>query len=178
MQCKCHINNCYTVLFREQWQEKCLYIYRCNFFPGVSDAWLDESVVVELMNTEGWLYSVQFFFFLVRLEFEFRASCSQSWHSTSCATSPVHFTLVILEMRCRKLFVLASNCNSPDLSLPSSWDYKGEPLMPSCVQLFISHDWQIFPPNLGLSFILLTIFGRRLNVLLDQLTNLVFNREM
>jgi hypothetical protein len=39
-----------------------------------------------------------FFFFLVRLKFEVRASYLQSWHSIAWATPPVHFALVSLEM--------------------------------------------------------------------------------
>jgi hypothetical protein len=49
-------------------------------------------------------------------------SCSQSRHSTTWATLPAHFSLVILEMRgfpnC--LPRLASNCDPPYLSLLSS----------------------------------------------------------
>jgi hypothetical protein len=39
-----------------------------------------------------------FFFFLVGLGFEVRASCLQSRHSTAWAIPPVHFALVILEI--------------------------------------------------------------------------------
>jgi hypothetical protein len=47
-------------------------------------------------------------------------------------TPPVHYTLVILEMEVIKLFAwLASNSDPPDLSLPSSKDYKHESPTPS-----------------------------------------------
>jgi hypothetical protein len=39
-----------------------------------------------------------FFFFLVELGFELMALCLQSKHSTTLATLPIHFVLVILEM--------------------------------------------------------------------------------
>jgi hypothetical protein len=44
------------------------------------------------------------------------------------------FSLVILEME--TLFGLASNLNPPDFSLPSSWDYKHEPLVPGLSFIF------------------------------------------
>jgi hypothetical protein len=43
------------------------------------------------------LYSI-FLFFLVALGFDLRASLLQTRHSIACATSPVHFAPVILEM--------------------------------------------------------------------------------
>jgi hypothetical protein len=54
------------------------------------------------------------FVFLVGVGFELRASCLQSGCSTTCATPPVHFALVILEMESLELFAQA------DLELESS----------------------------------------------------------
>jgi hypothetical protein len=48
-----------------------------------------------------------FWVFLVGLGFEVRASWLQSRCFTASATPPVHFALVILEMRFLKLFVWA-----------------------------------------------------------------------
>jgi hypothetical protein len=56
-----------------------------------------------------------FFFFPMGQGFELRASHLQSRHSTTWATLPVHFALVILEMGSWKLFAGA------DLETQSSW---------------------------------------------------------
>jgi hypothetical protein len=62
-----------------------------------------------------------FFFFLVELGFKLRALCLQKKHSTACATPPVDFALVILEMSLvNYLPGLASNYNPSDFSLPNS----------------------------------------------------------
>jgi hypothetical protein len=46
-------------------------------------------------------------YFFVELEFELRASHLQQRYSTTYATFPVHFGLVILEMGSHKLFAKA-----------------------------------------------------------------------
>jgi hypothetical protein len=46
-------------------------------------------------------------FFLVGLVFELKPSLLQSRHSTTWATPPVHFALVILEMGYQELFARA-----------------------------------------------------------------------
>jgi hypothetical protein len=54
---------------------------------------------------------ITFFFFFGGtrgLEFELRASCLQSRHTTISATPTVHFALVILKMGSYELFALAS----------------------------------------------------------------------
>jgi hypothetical protein len=49
---------------------------------------------------------------------------------------PVHVALVILEMGGG---LMTSNRDPPDLSLPSSWDYRREPPTPDCIMyIFMS----------------------------------------
>jgi hypothetical protein len=59
------------------------------------------------------------FFFIVGVGFEFKALHLQSRFSTTWASLPFHFALIILEIGCCELFAwLASNYDPPDLSLP------------------------------------------------------------
>jgi hypothetical protein len=75
--------------------------------------------------------SLFFFFFLMRLGFKLRASGLLGRCSTAWATPPVHFALVLLEMGpLWTLLGLAWHFNPPDLSLPSSWNYRPEPWHP------------------------------------------------
>jgi hypothetical protein len=56
-----------------------------------------------------------------RTEFEFRAKGLQSKCSTAWATPPIHFAVVILEMRIlQTLPSLSSNHIPPNLSFPRS----------------------------------------------------------
>jgi hypothetical protein len=66
--------------------------------------------------------SVTFFFFLVGLGFELRVSPLQSRHSAAWTTPPVHFALLIFGDGGLMNYLpgLASNCDTPNLSLPSS----------------------------------------------------------
>jgi hypothetical protein len=65
------------------------------------------------------LFSFSFSFFFIGMGFELRALCFQSRCSSTWATCPVHFVLVILKMGLSKYFPgLASNPNPPDLRLP------------------------------------------------------------
>jgi hypothetical protein len=81
-----------------------------------------------------------FFFFLVGIRFEVRALHLQSRCSTTWAMPPVCFVLVILEKDLvNYLPELASNCDSPHLSLPRSQDYRYELPVPS----FPTHFWHI-----------------------------------
>jgi hypothetical protein len=68
------------------------------------------------------VYIYIFCFVLVGLGFELRASILQSRHSTAQAMPPVHFALVIFGDGDLSNYLprLASNCDPPDLSLPSS----------------------------------------------------------
>jgi hypothetical protein len=65
--------------------------------------------------------------------------------STTTAKPPVHFALAILEMGVSQTICLRldSNHDPPDLSLPSSWDDKHEPLVPLSTFLLKvrSMDW-------------------------------------
>jgi hypothetical protein len=66
------------------------------------------------------------------LGFELRALCfaKQALHCLTHTSSPF-VALVILEMGLANyLLGLASKLDPPDLSLPGSWDYRGEPLVP------------------------------------------------
>jgi hypothetical protein len=57
----------------------------------------------------------------------------------------VHFALVILEMRSHEPFALSAlNLDPPGLSLPSSQDYKCEPLTPGQLFLYVNTDsWTV-----------------------------------
>jgi hypothetical protein len=90
---------------------------------------------------------------LVGLVFELRALHLQSRYSTTRATLPVHFSLVILEMGSPRL---ALNSDPSDFSLPSSWGYMHEAPVPSLVLNFRCNSGNVLPPlrpnTLGIGF--------------------------
>jgi hypothetical protein len=72
------------------------------------------------------LYLIMYFFFFWCIWIwtqGLQSRCSITW-----AAPPVHFALVILEMESCELFAWAvSNLEPPDLSIPTSQDYRCEP---------------------------------------------------
>jgi hypothetical protein len=68
-----------------------------------------------------------FFFFLEGLGFDLR--WLQIRHTAISATPTAHFALGVLEREPPYLTSLAPNCDPPDLSLLSIWDYQHEPPM-------------------------------------------------
>jgi hypothetical protein len=59
--------------------------------------------------------------------------------TVSGTTGTCHYTHFFpVEMGFQELFTgVASNCDSPHLSLPSSWDYRREPLAPGFTNFFL-----------------------------------------
>jgi hypothetical protein len=85
-----------------------------------------------LWTTPGLLcvfFSLVFFFF-VGPGFELRAPCLQNTQSPVWVTLTAYFALVILEMGVSRSICLGE---PPNASIPSSWDYRCEPLVPSLV---------------------------------------------
>jgi hypothetical protein len=60
------------------------------------------------------------YLFLVGLEFELRAACLQTRHTTSWATHFAHFALVILEMGSWELFLRAGKELQPSFLISAS----------------------------------------------------------
>jgi hypothetical protein len=103
----------------------------CRYCQTVYTVIASTSRVVRVLSCQPLMLILIYLIFLWDGGSELRALCLQSRCFFTWATPLVHFALVILEIESHKLLAwLTSNCNPPDFSLPSSSNYRSEPLAP------------------------------------------------